>query len=67
MSLPARLGNVPVTQAETLVDTPATRQTRTHCAAAVANTDRDLGFMYDAAKKHLGKDVLFLFSRAMRD
>jgi N-sulfoglucosamine sulfohydrolase len=28
----------------------------------VANADRDLGLVYDAARKHLGKDTLFLFT-----
>ncbi|HEY7156542.1 MAG TPA: sulfatase [Gemmataceae bacterium] len=46
----------------TLVDTSATRLARTRYAEAVANADRDLGLVYDAAKKHLGKEVLFLFS-----
>jgi uncharacterized sulfatase len=46
----------------TLVDTPAMRQARARYAAAVANADRDLGLIYDAARKHLGNDALFLFS-----
>lgn len=46
----------------TLVDTPATRQARARYAAAVANTDRDLGLVYEAARKHLGNETLFLFS-----
>jgi uncharacterized sulfatase len=46
----------------TLVDTRETRQARARYLAAVANADRDLGLVYDAAGKHLGKDVLFLFS-----
>lgn len=45
-----------------LVDTPATREARARYAAAVANADRDLGLVYDAARKHLGSDTLFLFS-----
>src|SRR5262249_13529652 len=45
----------------TLMDTPATRRARARYLAAVANADRDLGLVYDAARKHLGKDVLFLF------
>lgn len=45
-----------------LVDTPETRRARARYLAAVANTDRDLGLVYDAARKHLGTDLLFLFS-----
>lgn len=51
-----------LTSPPTLVDTLATRQARARYAAAVANADRDLGLVYDAAGKHLGKDTLFLFS-----
>jgi uncharacterized sulfatase len=46
----------------TFIDTKETRQARARYLAAVANADRDLGLVYDAAKKHLGKDVLFLFT-----
>jgi len=46
----------------TFVDTKETRQARARYLAAVANADRDLGLVYDAARKHLGKDVFFLFS-----
>lgn len=46
----------------TLVATPATRQARARYAAAVAHADRDLGLIYDAARKHLGDETLFLFS-----
>jgi N-sulfoglucosamine sulfohydrolase len=46
----------------TLVDTPETREARGKYLTAVANADRDLGLMYDAAKKHLGDDVLFAFT-----
>jgi uncharacterized sulfatase len=46
----------------TLVDTPATRGARARYLAAVANADRDLGLVYDAAGRRLGKDVLFLFT-----
>ncbi len=46
----------------TLVDTPATRQARARYAAAVAHADRDLGLVYDAARKHLGRDALFVFT-----
>lgn len=45
-----------------LVDTPATRRARARYAAAVARADRDLGLVYDAAKKHLGAETLFLFT-----
>jgi len=43
-------------------DTPATRAFRARYAAAVERADRDLGLVYDAARKHLGRDTLFLFS-----
>jgi uncharacterized sulfatase len=46
----------------TLVDTPETRRARARYLAAVGNADRDLGLVYDAARKHLGRDVLFLFT-----
>jgi uncharacterized sulfatase len=46
----------------TLVDTTETRQARARYLAAVANADRDLGLVYDAVGKHLGRDTLFLFS-----
>src|SRR5262245_17453037 len=46
----------------TFVDTTPTRRARARYLAAVANADRDLGLVYDAARKHLGRDVLFLFS-----
>jgi len=46
----------------TLVDTPATRRAFARYAAAVANADRDLGLMYDAARQHLGDETLFLFT-----
>lgn len=46
----------------TFVDTPETREARARYAAAVSNADRDLGIVYDAAKKHLGDDTFFMFS-----
>jgi uncharacterized sulfatase len=46
----------------TLVDTPETRHARARYLTAVANADRDLGLIYDAAGRNLGKDTLFLFS-----
>jgi uncharacterized sulfatase len=46
----------------TLLDTAATRRARARYAAAVANADRDLGLVYDAVRKRLGNDTLFLFS-----
>ena len=46
----------------TLVDTPATRAALTHYASAVANADRDLGMLYDAAREHLGPDTAFVFT-----
>ena len=38
------------------------RRPRARYLAAVANADRDLGLVYDAARKHLGKDMLFVFT-----
>jgi uncharacterized sulfatase len=43
-------------------DTPETRTAWSRYLAAVANADRDLGLVYDAAQKILGPDTLFLFS-----
>ena len=54
---PARVA-LPPTQ----VDTPATRRARARYDRAVANADRDLGLVYDAARTYLGGDSLFLFS-----
>ena len=51
-----------VTLPPNLVDTPATRQARARYDHAVANADRDLGLVYDAARKFLKGDALFLFS-----
>ncbi len=45
-----------------LVDTPETREFRARYGTAVGYADRDLGLVYDAARKHLGRDTLFLFS-----
>ena len=45
-----------------LVDTPATRQAYARYDQAVANADRDLGLVYDAAREYLRGDTLFLFS-----
>jgi len=57
-SLAADAVRVPPTH----VDTKETRLARTRYLAAVANADRDLGLTYDAARKHLGDDTLFLFT-----
>ncbi|QEL16115.1 sulfatase family protein [Limnoglobus roseus] len=46
----------------TLVDTKQTRDARGKYLTAVANCDRDLGLVYDTAKKHLGDNTLFLFT-----
>ena len=46
----------------TQIDTPETRQYRARYATAVGNADRDLGLVYDATRKHLGQNLLFLFS-----
>lgn len=48
--------------APTQVSTPETLATRTLYAQAVAYADRDLGLVYDAARKKFGDDVFFLFS-----
>jgi uncharacterized sulfatase len=45
-----------------LIDTPATRRAWARYAAAVANADRDLGRVYAAARRHLDKDTLFVFT-----
>ncbi|HSI37299.1 MAG TPA: sulfatase [Tepidisphaeraceae bacterium] len=44
------------------VDTPETRKARARYVAAVANMDRDLGSTYDAARKHLGENTVFVFT-----
>lgn len=49
---------VPPTQ----VDTKETRDARSRYLAAVANCDRDLGIIRDAAAKHLGANTLFAFT-----
>ena len=46
----------------TQVDTPETRDVRALYAQAVANADRDLGLVYEAARQKFGEDVFFLFS-----
>lgn len=50
--------SIPLTQ----VVTDETRTARTLYAQAVANSDRDLGLVYDAVKKKFADDVFFLFS-----
>jgi uncharacterized sulfatase len=45
-----------------LVDTAETRIGRARYSQAVADADRDLGLILDAADKHLGRDTLFLFT-----
>lgn len=54
---PAKL-SVPATH----VDTDVTRKFRARYYHAVAKADEDLGVIYDAAIKHLGKDTLFIFT-----
>ncbi|MGQ0637671.1 MAG: sulfatase family protein [Planctomycetaceae bacterium] len=44
------------------VDTPETRHWRSRYVAGVAAADRDLGLVYDAVRKHLGENTLFLFT-----
>lgn len=51
-----------VPAAPSAVDTPEYRQWRARYAEAVSNADRDLGLVYDAVRKQLGDDTLFLFS-----
>ncbi len=45
-----------------LVDTPATRRALARYYTAVGRADRDLGRVYDAARKHLGDRSIFVFS-----
>lgn len=45
-----------------LVNTPLTREFHARYATAVGYADRDLGLVYDAAKKQLGDNALFLFT-----
>ena len=42
------------------VDTPQTRQARARYCQAVAQMDKELGQVYDAAREKLGEDILFL-------
>jgi N-sulfoglucosamine sulfohydrolase len=44
----------------THVDNPTTRAWRKRYVAAIANMDRDLGLVYDAARAVLGDDTFFL-------
>lgn len=44
------------------VDTPETRAWRARYAQAVTEADRELGLIYDAARRTLGEDTLFIFS-----
>jgi N-sulfoglucosamine sulfohydrolase len=44
------------------VDTPATREWRAKYAAAVTKGDDDLGLVMAAAREHLPRETLFLFS-----
>lgn len=46
----------------THVDTPTTREFRARYLHAVSKGDDDLGLIYDAAQKHLGKETLFIMS-----
>lgn len=46
----------------TQVETPETRQAWSRYLEAVALADRDLGQVYDAARKRLNGDTLFIFS-----
>jgi uncharacterized sulfatase len=51
-----------VTLTSRLVDTPQTRAAVARYRAAVVNADRDLGLVYDAARKALGENTIFAFS-----
>jgi uncharacterized sulfatase len=44
------------------INTPETQQARARYAEAVSNADRDLGLVYDAARKLLGDNTLFIFT-----
>jgi N-sulfoglucosamine sulfohydrolase len=44
------------------VDTPRTREARTHYAAAVARADSDLGKIREVVRRRLPGDTLFVFS-----
>jgi uncharacterized sulfatase len=51
-----------LTPPSTHVDTTETRKSRALYAQAVANADRDLGLVYDAARRKFGDNIFFLFS-----
>ncbi len=57
-SLAADAVKLPPTQ----VDSPETRQARARYASAVQYADRDLGLVYDAVRRELGDNTLFLFT-----
>jgi uncharacterized sulfatase len=44
----------------THIDTPATRRWRARYVAAVEQYDRDLGLIYDAVLKYVGRDTMFV-------
>lgn len=46
----------------TLIETSETRQARARYAQAVTFADRDLGLVYDVARRVLGEDLLFVFT-----
>jgi uncharacterized sulfatase len=56
------VGREGVTLLPKWVDTPETRDAVGRYLAACANADRDLGKVYDAARQHLGSDVMFVFT-----
>jgi N-sulfoglucosamine sulfohydrolase len=45
-----------------MVDTKESHHARGRYLAAVSNADRDLGKVYEAAQKYLGKDLFFAFT-----
>lgn len=53
-------GEVPIPPVH--VDSPTMQDFRARYATAVSWADRDLGLVYDAAKKKLGDNALFLFT-----
>ena len=57
-----RIDPAKVTLPANTVDTQETRQARARYLAAVGNMDRDLGLTYDAARKHLGENTVFVFT-----
>lgn len=51
-----------ITIPPTHIDTPETRLFRARYYAAITQSDRDLGIVYDAARERLGRNTIFLHS-----